>query len=246
MMDRNAYCRAVLAHLRRLTEAERAAVRAELNGHIEDHLEGLLALGYAPALAEERTLAAMGDPAEVGRELEKQYPLRWLIAKGAAKTVAVALLALLVWQLYTGGGAIMQTLAYRFDADLVERGTLQEQYPCLRPCDLRARTGALEVRVYGIGICPGGEGTTFPDAAYIAVAAVCYYDASWWNLGHWRSGFALMLTNGRGEGGWMAYGGSEQLFAVPVEYGEPALYAASQEGCLDLAFAIPLDWEGVA
>ena len=38
-------------------------------------MEGLLELGYSPELAEERTLDAMGDPKEVGRELNRQYPL---------------------------------------------------------------------------------------------------------------------------------------------------------------------------
>ena len=61
-MDRQDYTAAVLSALRRVTSRERAAIRAELDGHIEDHMEGLLELGYDEALAEERTLAAMGDP----------------------------------------------------------------------------------------------------------------------------------------------------------------------------------------
>ena len=93
-MDRGQYCDRVLSCTRRLTGRERAAVRAELDGHIEDHMEGLLDLGYPPELAEERTMAAMGDPAEVGRELNRQYPLGWLVIgrAAAALTLATALL----------------------------------------------------------------------------------------------------------------------------------------------------------
>ena len=72
-MDRKTYIATVLSALRHVTGDERLAIRAELEGHIEDHQEGLLELGYEPELAEERTLAAMGDPKEVGRELNKQY-----------------------------------------------------------------------------------------------------------------------------------------------------------------------------
>lgn len=72
-MDRKAYIQAVLSALHHVTGDERAAIQAELDGHIEDHMEGLLELGYSPELAEERTLDAMGDPKEVGRELNKQY-----------------------------------------------------------------------------------------------------------------------------------------------------------------------------
>lgn len=98
-MDRQDYTAAVLSALRRVTSRERAAIRAELDGHIEDHMEGLLELGYDEALAEERTLAAMGDPKEVGRELNKQYPFRWLVVLWGARLLsawAVLLMLLLV------------------------------------------------------------------------------------------------------------------------------------------------------
>ena len=72
-MDRKTYIDSVLSALRHVTGDERLAIRAELAGHIEDHMEGLIELGYEPELAEQRTLAAMGDPKEVGRELNKQY-----------------------------------------------------------------------------------------------------------------------------------------------------------------------------
>lgn len=88
-MTRTEYCDQVLSCVRRLTADERAAVRAELDGHIEDHMANLLDLGYDEQLAEERTMQRMGDPAEVGRELDKQYPLRWLILKRAATALMV-------------------------------------------------------------------------------------------------------------------------------------------------------------
>ena len=94
-MDQKTYIDEVLSALRHVTGRERSAIREELAGHIEDHMEGLLELGYDPALAEERTLAAMGDPKEVGRELNRQYPLGWLAAKWTAMA-AVALLVLLL------------------------------------------------------------------------------------------------------------------------------------------------------
>ena len=97
-MDRREYTEAVLSTLRPMTRWERAAIRAEIDGHIEDHMEGLLELGYEPALAEERTLAAMGDPQEVGRELNKQYtgwPFVLLSRAAVLLTVVLCLQALL-------------------------------------------------------------------------------------------------------------------------------------------------------
>ena len=97
-MDRKTYIDVVLSALRHVTRRERSAIREELAGHIEDHMEGLIELGYDPALAEERTLAAMGDPKEVGRELNRQYPLGWLMIRWCARllTVWVVLAVLLM------------------------------------------------------------------------------------------------------------------------------------------------------
>ena len=45
-MDRRDYTDRVLSSLRRVTEKEREAIRSELDGHIEDHMEALRELGY--------------------------------------------------------------------------------------------------------------------------------------------------------------------------------------------------------
>ena len=93
-MNREEYTQRVLSALGRLTPKEISAVRTEIEGHIEDHMESLLELGYDEKLAEERTMAAMGDPEEVGRELNKQYPLFWLILKDLATGFIIIFLML--------------------------------------------------------------------------------------------------------------------------------------------------------
>ena len=98
-MTRQEYTARLLGMLRHVTKEERAAIRAEIEGHMEDHMEGLLDLGYDEALAEERTLAAMGDPEEAGRELDKQYPLRWLAAGRIAFVMTAILCALMLFRL---------------------------------------------------------------------------------------------------------------------------------------------------
>lgn len=91
-MDRAEYCARVLAGLRGLSRRERAAVRRELEEHIEDHAQALLDLGYDEPLAEERTMAAMGDPAEVAREMARQYPRGWRIVTGMSLALCVFVL----------------------------------------------------------------------------------------------------------------------------------------------------------
>ena len=59
-MDRRDYTDRVLSSLRRVTEKEREAIRSELDGHIEDHMEALRELGYDEELAEERAMPPFG------------------------------------------------------------------------------------------------------------------------------------------------------------------------------------------
>lgn len=94
-MTREEYTDQVLAALRRVTTAERESIRAEIDAHMEDHICALLDLGYEPELAEERTMTFMGDPVEVGRELDRQYPLRWLVLCRTAMVLTLLLVLLL-------------------------------------------------------------------------------------------------------------------------------------------------------
>lgn len=91
-MDRAEYCARVLAGLRGLSRREREAVRRELEDHMEDHARALLDLGYDEKLAEERTMAAMGDPAEVAREMARQYPRGWRVVAGVSLALCVFVL----------------------------------------------------------------------------------------------------------------------------------------------------------
>lgn len=64
------------------------SIRAELEAHIEDRCMALEELNYPPELAAERTLAAMGDPVEVGKALDKAHS-PWLGWLWVASIVAV-------------------------------------------------------------------------------------------------------------------------------------------------------------
>lgn len=97
-MTREDFMSQVLLPLGRLTGDERSAVRQELEEHIEDRMEALLGMGWAPELAEARSLEAMGDPAEIGREMAKQYRGRgwvWIGRAAVILTVVLCIQALL-------------------------------------------------------------------------------------------------------------------------------------------------------
>ena len=161
-MDRSAYCAQVLSHLRRLSREEREAVRAELEAHMEDRVCALLDLGYDQALAEERTMAAMGDPAQVGREMAKQYPRGWNVVTG----VSLVLCAFVLFSALSGSdnrrmiGYAWDSLVYRVfppGPETVIAGTVSPRE--IKPVsgvteavDIRRTVGDNVLRVYQITV----------------------------------------------------------------------------------------------
>lgn len=92
-MTRNEYVERVLSVMKHVTSKEREAIRAEIDAHIEDHICALRDLDYDEALAEERTMVRMGDPEEVGRELDKQYTnVFWIWIESIAKILLVPMI----------------------------------------------------------------------------------------------------------------------------------------------------------
>ncbi|MBP3509242.1 permease prefix domain 1-containing protein [Oscillibacter sp.] len=187
-MDRRTYVEQVLANLRRVTPDERAAIRDEIDGHIEDHICDLIELGYDEKLAEERAMSFMGDPAEVGRELDKQYPLRWLVLG----RVAVVLTVVLCIQALTGFGilfhardSVMARLvpSWRDDTEVAENGA---------ELSMRMTVGNDIVRVYRAEVWDLGPTS-------VAEIGFCTYDRIPGGIVSEELMNGLRLENQRGE-----------------------------------------------
>ena len=187
-MDRRTYVEQVLANLRRVTPDERAAIRGEIDGHIEDHICDLIELGYDEKLAEERAMAAMGDPEEVGRELDKQYPLGWLVLG----RVAVVLTVVLCIQALTGFGilfhardSVMARLvpSWRDDTEVAENGA---------ELSMRMTVGNDIVRVYRAEVWDLGPTS-------VAEIGFCTYDRISGGIVSEELMNGLRLENQRGE-----------------------------------------------
>ena len=169
-MDRKTYIDTVLSALCHVTGDERAAIRAELEGHMEDHMEGLLELGYEPELAEERTLAAMGDPQEVGRELNKQYTgWGWVLLS----RVAVLLTVVLCLQALLGGLGQLGVVADSIMARIYPDEPSAYSYPAATErLDIRLPVGNDVLRVYRISVRQPDGDTKPPEAEVL----LCAYD----------------------------------------------------------------------
>ena len=218
-MTRKEYCDAVASGLRHLSLSEKTAALAEIDAHIEDHICDLLELGYDEMLAEERTMALMGDPEEVGRELDKHYTSRiWYVLERAA----VVLLVVLIFQAVTGFGILFHARdsvmtrfdpAYDYENDFGADARIET--------DLRVTVGNDVLRVFRVSVGDrtihfGGEE---PETARVAQVSMCTYDRIPGGVVSENIDDGLTLKNQRGEmldpsdAGWHSTGswGAEHI-----------------------------------
>lgn len=240
-MDRRQYTDRVLTSLRRVTAKEREAIRQELDGHMEDHMESLRELGYDEELAEERTIAAMGDPAEVGRELNKQYPFRWLVI-GRAAMIATLLFALLVAPpAWNKAGDVVNNLWCRFyplhllDLRELSWGADRDYRPMVTEAekvDLRQMADGVTLYIYQAGLeDPAAEETT----AWAAVSP--YWDDPFRSNNVYRS----LMASGDIDSLSFDFDGPF-IVSGQVRRGEPLCFAYDISG-ETLSFEVPLPWE---
>ena len=181
-------------------------------------MEALLEMGWDAELAEARCLEAMGDPAEIGREMARQYRGKgwlWLGRAAVVLTVVVCIQALLgVGMLW----AAWDSLTVRFNPPrTISIGELKN-VEAEEELDIRAEIGNDILRIYQVSV---GE----KDGQRAAMVLACAYD-------RWPFGIVVdslfsrsELWNERGETGTSG-GGSGNSGAVcaalwaPVETGD--------------------------
>ena len=154
-MKRRDYTDAVLSGLRHVTKAEKEAIRAELDGHMEDHMLTLMELGWERDEAEKRAAECMGDPAEVSRELQKCYSYGWLIVGRVLGVLLTLMVMLFVTELTGAGRSAWHNLQARLDpmgqmADSARARVKQE-------LDIEVVCGNSIVKFYALGENERGE-----------------------------------------------------------------------------------------
>ena len=89
MYNRDGWLDAAMDQVR--CKPERRVIRAELLGHLEDKEQQLLESGMSALEAGKAAAAAMGDPVEVGKALDRAHPVFWGYLYTAAKAAVVLL-----------------------------------------------------------------------------------------------------------------------------------------------------------
>lgn len=239
-MNREEYTRRVLSALGRLTPKEISAVRAEIEGHIEDHMAYLLELGYDEQLAEARTMAAMGDPEEVGRELNRQYPLFWLVVS----RVITAVMVLVILTGLLSGSTLVHRAAKNIEARTSPAGNISghSEERCYQELDIRLEIGSDMLYFFGTAIDQQDD---------VRVYWVKYDRSIFGVAGNWgvtyenEAGEDFLVGGGSSTGSGVSYHRDRLYDTIPE--GTPFITAVVERYGERHEVQIPLKWvEGMA
>lgn len=144
------FCQKVCQMLR--WKAARGPVSAELTAHLEDHAAALEARGLSPEEAAAQAVTAMGEPEELGRQLDRAHPPLLCLSVAATNIIlvfllVVCILALALWSLDSA-----KTVLARRAAPEDTRAHYQERYEYPLAIDEWAEVDGLRLHFHTIGV----------------------------------------------------------------------------------------------
>ena len=226
------------------TSGEKAAIRAELTAHMEDHAQALLDSGYDQDHALTMAVESMGDPKEVGKALNKEYPLLWLILSRGLLVVILLLAILLTSWSWQGLSALrerQEAKAPSLDAMQAAVGPVK-----LYPLDLtHPITEDVTLSLYGVGLWQQEDGSY---SAY--VCAESYPNSIWDTCGSfaWQLEFlsGQRTLDASPDAGGFHSGVNHALHYISgLQYGDPLTARYDRHG-MTFDLDIPLPWKEVS
>lgn len=145
----DSFAQQVCRQVRHATPEERADIARELREHMEDRAEALCSAGTSEEEAAAQAVEAMGDPEAIGRELNRCYPLRYLIL---SRLSGALLLLFFLYAIFTLPGLYIpySNLSCRLDPTGGGRYMSGAEPEEVFLTDYRWTIGSSVLRLYGI------------------------------------------------------------------------------------------------
>ena len=233
----NFFCDRVCSYIDHATEKEKRQIHKELSDHIEDHAQALIEMGRTPEEAHAAAIVAMGDPEEIGREMNKQYPYIWLFLSRATAVVAIILALLLL--------SPIRDMANRVSDNLSARN---------RPMEVWGEYGeSIDIRVElpenDIAYFYSRDIGQMDNGKYLALIGVCAYDDNpFGRVSKNALNFRLELKDGFFQptaGGFLGYATQHKRMSIEVEKLQDSVELCYSHMGEVIWVEIPLNWEGV-
>ena len=185
----------------------------------------------------------MGDPGEVGRALNRQYPFRWLVAARTAMALTIAAVLLMGSGLLGFLSNTGDNLRAQFCPETLAAVEYHSDHlDAVKELDLRAELEDVTVRVYQAGLTNASGG----GMAYVALS--CWNDNPFVeppeliNTFGWEevlriTGSSCGLPPSGGTGSKWTF-----VYEVPVNYGDTVEITYERWG-RSFRLSVPLPWE---
>lgn len=247
-----AFYYAVCQCLTRSTKREKEDVKWELAGHLQDHAEALVERGMSPSEAESRAVAAMGDPAEIGRALNKSFSIFWMVCKWIC-IVFFCLLALRCVKSTTAFENLSENLLARLpsreDFGQITNEEFTLELGPVQRLNLKMESEHVVMRLNQLAL---GKMAGYPqgDAYCVCISTTVYaqnpFDSVFSNARIYLDGD---YTESRREMslGSEEIGGRESgmYYVFRVDYGTEQIEVVWERYGRDCRVQLPLSWEGV-
>lgn len=233
----NFFCDRVCSYIDHATDKEKRQIHKELSDHIDDHAQALIELGRTPEEAQAAAIVAMGDPEEIGREMNRQFPFIWLFLSRATAVLAILLALLLIFPL--------RDLGYRVSDNLKARN---------EPMEVWGEYGeSIDIRIQlpenDIAYFYSRDIEKLESGGYLALIGVCTYDDNpFGRVSKNALDFRLELEDGfflPSGGGYKGYAVQHKRMSIEVEKFQESVELCYNYLGSEIWVEIPLNWEGV-
>ena len=246
------FCRAVLDQIPRATAAEREDICRELMEHLEDHREALMEGGLDEAAAQARSVEAMGDAGEIGRQWNQRLSPLWLWVGGLCKGAAIVLLVVLLIRPGSILACAADNLQARWREDPVE-SAIHPDAVWTREVDLRVQLHDQVIRIHRVALVeddwidmPAGR-----QGAYQLYVQALSYAQNPLRPALSRWGMRCNGEDGKQVGAspspYNLRGADARTMAFPLEAGiSTAVITFAPYGRTAATLSLPISWEEVS
>lgn len=251
-MSDQEFCRAVLDQIPRATAAEREDICRELMEHLEDHREALMEGGLDEAAAQARSVEAMGDAGEIGRQWNARLSPLWLWVGRVCRAAAILLLAALLIRPGSILSCAVDSLQARWCDDPVE-SAIHPDAVWIREVDLRVQLHDQVIRVHRVALV---EDDWIDMQAGRQGTYQLYVQALSYARNPFRPALSIWGMRCNGEDGkqvgaspspYNLRGADARTMAFPLEAGiSTAVITFAPYGRTAATLSLPISWEEVS
>jgi len=235
----NSFCDKVCSYIDYATGKEIEGVRKELCDHLDDHAQALIDIGRSPEEAEVAAILAMGDPEDIGREMNMQFPFVWLLLSRASAILAVLLIICLISPLINQLGLNLDNIRYRTSP--ISCTTYKYTHQIDHRIEIPHTNDIAYFYAYAL------EYDEKQNQHYAVLGLVTYDKNVFGIVSNYSHEFSFLIDDMElrcGGGGMIRASGAQFRYEVPVSKGQENVIAVYEHLGERIELEIPLSWEG--